>query len=48
VLGNTAVPLVTVIALSYANLLGGSVLTETRVRLAGRRRRFLGRSKRPG
>ena len=28
-LGNTAVPLVTVIALSYANLLEGSVLTET-------------------
>ncbi|MGI9436959.1 MAG: ABC transporter permease [Geminicoccaceae bacterium] len=28
-LGNTAVPLVTVVALSYANLLEGSVLTET-------------------
>jgi peptide/nickel transport system permease protein len=28
-LGNVAVPLVTVIALSYANLLEGSVLTET-------------------
>ena len=28
-LGNTAVPLITVIALSYANLLEGSVLTET-------------------
>jgi peptide/nickel transport system permease protein len=28
-LGNTAVPLATVIALSYANLLEGSVLTET-------------------
>ncbi len=28
-LGNTAVPLVTVIVLSYANLLEGSVLTET-------------------
>jgi peptide/nickel transport system permease protein len=28
-LGNTALPLVTVIALSYANLLEGSVLTET-------------------
>jgi peptide/nickel transport system permease protein len=28
-LGNTAVPLTTVIALSYANLLEGSVLTET-------------------
>lgn len=28
-LGNTMVPLVTVIALSYANLLEGSVLTET-------------------
>jgi peptide/nickel transport system permease protein len=27
-LGNTAVPLITVIALSYANLLEGSVLTE--------------------
>ncbi len=28
-LGNTAIPLVTVVALSYANLLEGSVLTET-------------------
>jgi peptide/nickel transport system permease protein len=28
-LGNTAVPLITVVALSYANLLEGSVLTET-------------------
>ncbi|HEX8374516.1 MAG TPA: ABC transporter permease, partial [Geminicoccaceae bacterium] len=28
-LGNTLVPLVTVITLSYANLLEGSVLTET-------------------
>ena len=28
-LGNAMVPLVTVIALSYANLLEGSVLTET-------------------
>ena len=28
-LGNTAVPLVTVVTLSYANLLEGSVLTET-------------------
>ncbi len=28
-LGNTAVPLITVVALSYATLLEGSVLTET-------------------
>jgi len=28
-LGNAAVPLITVVALSYANLLEGSVLTET-------------------